>query len=92
MNFFSEEDVKKGFFYAFDRASNQKKYKLTSLSIAGLIGSFKDLNHSAISKELSLIKKESKSIIGSSLVFKEIDSKCSTPTFKYSMHYTQCTV
>ncbi|WP_242950706.1 GGDEF domain-containing protein [Clostridium grantii] len=72
VNFFSEEDIKKGFFYSLDRAGNTKEYKLTSLSIAGLNGSFEGLNHSTLSKELSLIKKEAKMINGSSLVLKDI--------------------
>jgi GGDEF domain-containing protein len=82
INFFSEEDAENGFFQALDRKKISKEYKLTSLSIAGISGSFKNLTHSEISKELSLVKKEAKIISGSSLVLKDINDMSNVVHFE----------
>lgn len=72
--FFSEEEVKSGFFQSTDRKEDIKVFSLTSLSIALLFGRFNGHgDRNAISRELAKLKKKAKGIQGNSLVIKTIE-------------------
>lgn len=75
LSFFNEKDQCNGYLVAKDRDGVINTFDLTSLSIAGIYGDFSYFSTSKdIAKLASKIKKEAKSIKGSSFVLKEISS------------------
>lgn len=73
--FFTDRDQLNGYIEAKDRHGNTRAFDLTSLSIAAIYGNFSYFSNSKdIAKLASEIKKEAKSIKGSSFVLKKISS------------------
>lgn len=72
--FYSEEHRANGFIKSKDRNGNEALFNITSISIAGVYGKFNIFSRGEnISELTSQIKKESKSINGSSKVIKELN-------------------
>ena len=72
--FYSSEDRANGFIKSKDRNGNPSVFSITSISIAGLYGNLNTFSGGENIAELtSLIKKESKSINGSSKFIKELN-------------------
>jgi EAL domain-containing protein (putative c-di-GMP-specific phosphodiesterase class I)/GGDEF domain-containing protein len=72
LRFFNDTDRINGYIEAVDRKGNIDKFNLTSLSIAGLYKNF--TNYSTVEKvvqEISRIKKQAKTINGSSFIITE---------------------
>lgn len=73
LSFFNERDILNGYIESTDRQGNRALFNITSLSIAGLYGSFNNFSSSEeIAKLATKIKKEAKSIKGSCKVIKII--------------------
>ncbi len=67
--FYTQEDFQKGYISAFDREGMMRNHKLTTLSVSGIynnLARFKTVEE--LSKYMSSVKKEAKSIEGNAIV------------------------
>lgn len=69
--YYNEEDIERGYIVTKGRSGKVEKFKLLTLSIAGIYNNLKQFDSVAkLSRHMSELKKEAKSIHGNSIVIK----------------------